>query len=391
MSRLPQLLPDDLGIDDLYECAPVGYLTTNLDGRIRSANRTLLDWTGFSVEQLIGQKWSEILLTPAGRVLVDTHVEPLVRLQQAARGISLECVCSDGRRIGILLYVLAKHPSRGEPFLWLTFVEATDRHQYERRLLEAKRQAEEASESLREMTADLEMRVRQRTAALQSANENLDAFSYAVSHDLRSPLRVMAGFIAALREDHGIHLGKEALGHLARIDQSLSQMSSLIEGLLDLSRATRSPLEMQIVDLTKVATTILEELARGEPERSVNWNVQPDLRVCADPRMLSSVLRNLLGNAWKYTAKTPNASIRVYAKSDSGRDLVHVEDNGSGFDSAAAKSLFRPFARFHAAHEFPGTGIGLSIVQRILERHGGSIDVTSAPGAGATFRFWLPP
>jgi PAS domain S-box-containing protein len=390
MSPVSVPLPADLDIDDLYDCAPVGYLTTELDGTVRSVNRRLLEWTGFSAEQLIGRKWSEMLLTHAGRVLADTHIEPLLRLQQAARGISLECLCADGRRIGILLYVLAKRPAHGEPFLWMTLVEATDRQNYERRLLEAKRQAEEASESLREMTADLELRVQQRTAALQTANEQLDAFSYAVSHDLRAPLRVMAGLVAALREDYANQLGPEALGLLARTGQSASQMSNLIDGLLDLSHATRSPLELQIVDLTQAATAILEDLSRAEPGRSVDWSVQPALQVRADPRMLNSVLHNLLGNAWKYTAKTANATIRVYTKSELGRNIVHIEDNGSGFDASAAKSVFRPFARFHAAHEFPGTGIGLSIVQRILERHGGSIDVASAPGRGATFRFWLP-
>ncbi len=247
----------------------------------------------------------------------------------------------------------------------------------------------QAEEEIRRLNADLERRVDERTAELRAANEELDSFAYAVSHDLRAPLRALSGFSQALIEDHGERLEGEAGVYLNQIILASRRMGELIDGLLALSRSTRGELRQDRVDLSALAERILAELARVEPERCVAWQVEPGLAARCDARMIEAVMRNLLGNAWKYTARKAQSSIRVYPEWKGAERFICVADNGDGFDMAHAKKLFQPFQRLHRQDEFPGIGIGLATAQRIVHRHGGVMRAEAKPGEGAKFRFTL--
>ena len=255
-----------------------------------------------------------------------------------------------------------------------------------------------AEQEILRLNADLEQRVELRTAELASANHELDAFAYAVSHDLRAPLRAMSGFSFALVEDHGAELSEGAKDYIDEIVRATRKMGELIEGLLQLSRSVRGELKRNDVDLSCLAQMIVTELAAQEPERSVDVRIQTGIQVQGDERTLEIAMRNLLGNAWKYTGRKDMASISVsetdypegWQGSGQGERWISVADNGAGFDEAYAKRLFQPFQRLHRQDEFPGLGIGLATVSRIIHRHGGEICAHSRPGEGARFSFYIP-
>lgn len=247
-----------------------------------------------------------------------------------------------------------------------------------------------AEAALRDLNATLEERVAARTAELTAANQELDSFAYAVSHDLRAPLRAMSGFSHALQEDHGATLPGDAIGYLGEIIAASRRMSDLIDGLLTLSRTTRGELQLSRVDISALARQHLAQLAAADPGRKVLVEVESGLSVQGDERMLSSVLNNLLDNAWKYTGATPQPKIRAHACGVDGRPGFCVSDNGAGFDMAHSERLFKAFQRLHRQDEFPGIGIGLATVQRIVHRHGGQISARGVPGQGATFSVVFP-
>lgn len=225
--------------------------------------------------------------------------------------------------------------------------------------------------------------------ALRVANKELDDFAYAVSHDLRAPLRALAGFSQALEQDYGDRLDATAKSYIGHIGAAGTHMAALVEGLLVLSRSSRGEIKRAPVDLTAMAERLRTELQHADAQRQVAWEIEAGLMASGDERMLESVMRNLLDNAWKYTSATVHATIRV---SSATRDAVHlfcVADNGAGFDMAHAGQLFMPFRRLHRQDEFPGIGIGLATVQRIIVRHGGYIEAEARPGQGATFSFSL--
>lgn len=246
-----------------------------------------------------------------------------------------------------------------------------------------------AEATLREMNATLEARVSERTAELSAANRELETFAYAVSHDLRAPLRALSGYSQALQEDFGDTLPGQARVYLDRIHQSAARMGQLIEGILALSRSSRGELRHDRVDLSALARQRLAQLAE-ESGRQVRTAVEDGLVVGGDERMLASVMTNLLDNAWKYTGAAADPQIRVHAGEVNGRRGVCVSDNGAGFDMAHAERLFQPFQRLHREDQFPGIGIGLATVQRIVNRHGGEIAAVAAPGEGASFCIALP-
>lgn len=228
-------------------------------------------------------------------------------------------------------------------------------------------------------------------AALRLSNQELEAFSYSVSHDLRSPLNTVDGFSRLLAKQLGGAASDRALHYLSRIHAGVAQMGQLIEDLLLLSQMTRAQLRSEALDLTEKADRSLAEWRLRQPERQVSVSVQPDLRAVGDGRLVWVALENLLANAWKFTAQQERAEISVGQCLDAaGQPVFFVRDNGAGFDMAYADKLFLPFQRLHAASEFPGTGIGLAIVSRVIERHGGRLWAESAPGCGATFFFTLP-
>ncbi|HTW94898.1 MAG TPA: ATP-binding protein, partial [Tepidisphaeraceae bacterium] len=234
----------------------------------------------------------------------------------------------------------------------------------------------------------LEQRVRERTAELQVANRELEAFSYSVSHDLRAPLRAIMGFSQLLSEDCGKLLDENGKQLLGWIDAATTRMDELIDSLLALSRVTRMALKRQSVDLRPMVEQIIAPLRRDNPQRQVEFIIGDDLMAEGDAALLRIVMENLLSNAWKYTSKRQAARIEI-GKTPGSPDRFFVRDNGAGFEMAYAQRLFSPFQRMHTAEEFSGTGVGLATVQRAIHRHGGRIWAEAAPEAGATFYFTL--
>ena len=238
--------------------------------------------------------------------------------------------------------------------------------------------------------AELERRVAERTAELQRVNAELEAFTRTAAHDLRSPLNAQAGYSHLLRQRHADVLDQDGLRMLGQIEQSARQMSALITDLMGLSRVSTVPLAMQPVDLGALAREVMQELRQQAPERPLHFDAPAALWASGDPGLLRALLANLLGNAWKFTSRMPEAQVRLSGEVVDGQLAVQVRDNGAGFDAAHAEHLFEPFRRFHASSEFAGTGVGLATCRRIVERHGGRISVESEPGQGALFRFTLP-
>lgn len=237
------------------------------------------------------------------------------------------------------------------------------------------------------LNVGLEQRVRLRTEELAAANAELEAFAYAVSHDLRAPLRAMMGFSQALVEDCNDQLDDVARDYVDEIIGASRSMGALIDGLLTLSRSTQGIVQRDDVDISALARHIARDLARVEPERRTEWQIEDGMTTQGDARMILTALQNLLSNAWKYTANTASPLIRVYSsKADDGTRFF-VSDNGAGFDMDHADRLFKPFQRLHRQDEFSGIGIGLATVQRVVRRHGGVIEAMAEPGLGATFSF----
>jgi light-regulated signal transduction histidine kinase (bacteriophytochrome) len=225
---------------------------------------------------------------------------------------------------------------------------------------------------------------------LEAANRELETFSYSVSHDLRAPLRGIDGFSQALLEDYGNSLDAQVQDYLQRIRGATKRMADLIEALLELSRVTRAELQREPLDLSLMGETITEELRRRDPGRAAELVIAPLLSAEGDVRLLRIVMVNLLANAWKFTAKQPQARIEFGAQPlQDGSRAFFVRDNGAGFDMTYADKLFGAFQRLHSVSEFPGTGIGLATVQRIIRRHGGRVWAEGEVGRGATFYFTL--
>jgi hypothetical protein len=247
-----------------------------------------------------------------------------------------------------------------------------------------------AAADVQRLNETLEEQVRSRTAELEAANAELEAFSYSVSHDLRAPLRAMAGFSEILRAEHAAALPPDAIALLERSEAAARRMGQLIENLLGLARVSRQDMHKAHVDLSALAAEITAELAEASPARKLEVRVAPGLSAHADPALIRVALQNLLANAWKYTAKSAQPRVEFGAEVSGDERVFYVRDNGTGFDMQYAGQIFRPFERLHDDHEYEGTGIGLATVDRIIRRHGGRVWAEAAPDRGATFRFTLP-
>ena len=240
----------------------------------------------------------------------------------------------------------------------------------------------------REMAEEIAVRKRAEEA-LNATNKELEAFSYSVSHDLRAPLRSIDGFSLALLEDCSEQLDAEGKSHLRRIRAATRRMGLLIDELLKLARISRGEMQWEPVDLSAMAKAVLAELREADPQRRVECVVPDGIAAYGDSRSLRVALENLLGNAWKFTSKKEHARIEFGVSQENGNPVYFVRDDGAGFDAAYAGKLFGVFQRLHSEAEFPGVGVGLAIVQRVVLRHGGRISAEGATGKGATFSFTL--
>lgn len=239
--------------------------------------------------------------------------------------------------------------------------------------------------------SEFERELAVRAAEVVAANREFEKFIDVAAHDLRAPLRILSGFANALEDEtHGM-LNEDAASFMKEIRTSSARMEGIIDGLLMLARSTRAEMSCESLDLTTLAELVCFELRHSGSARDVTWQIAPDLNAWGDVRLMMTVLRALIGNAWKFTGRTTGASIRFYPEVRDGRTWFCVSDNGAGFDMAHAERLFKPFTRLHRQDEFPGHGMGLATAEVIVRRHGGGIEAEATPGVGATIRFWLGP
>jgi signal transduction histidine kinase len=317
----------------------------------------------------------------AGKLLFDTFRGDLSILT-AEIDVSLRAATDQANRTATIVYAVVATTAAASLALFLLLG---------LRLGRAEDQARRTGEALRESQNLLEQRVVERTAELKAANEELETFSYSVSHDLRAPLRGIDGYSLALLEDYAADLPPTAQGYLNRLRLSAQRLGRLIDDMLELSRVNRQPLDLRRVDLTAVAESVVDELRTADPARSAIVTIEDHVTGWGDPGLVRRVLQNLLGNAWKYTSTRETAHIDFGVTSSRGAPAFFVKDDGVGFDMAYASKLFSPFQRLHREDEFPGTGVGLATVQRIIGRHGREAWIESILGGGTSVFFTLPP
>jgi PAS domain S-box-containing protein len=332
-------------------------------------------YTGQSEEEYRGTGW-HMAFHPEDRPVFERLWNRAAHARQALDCEARLLHALSGRHRLVSLRALPVLDSNGDVHEWVgTVTDIDDRRR--------------AEDEIHRLNAGLEKRVQERTAQLVEANRELEAFSFSVSHDLRAPLRAIDGFSEALLEDFGARVDEEMREFITRIRGATLRMGQLIEDLLNLARISRTELQTQAVDLSAMAHQIVRALSHDEPQRRVECTVREGVLVQGDARLLRVALENLLGNAWKFTARADQPRIEFGMMREGERTVLFVRDNGAGFDMAHVGKLFGPFQRLHAAIDFPGTGIGLATVQRIIQRHRGRIWADAAPGAGATFYFTL--
>ncbi len=344
------------------------------DGTLLMANQGFVTLLGLDCKPI------ELVGRPLRDLLVYTETEGSVRRAIEAGGEIHGFEYHFRTRAGEDRWVLHDSFLTVEPVTGEKIVEAIAKD------ITARKKAELAHQTL---AAELERRVRQRTAELEAANQELESFAFSVSHDLRSPLLGIEGLCRVLLEEHGGGLGEEGREILERIRGGSRKLASLVDELLSLSRITRCEMRHTRVELSAMARDIADELRRSEPGRNVAVTIQPDLEGEGDESLLRNVLYNLLANAFKFTRTRETALIEFGASGGGAGTTYYVKDNGVGFDPEQAGKLFVPFQRLHRAPEFPGNGIGLVSCRRALARHGGRIWAEAWPGMGACFSFTL--
>jgi len=344
-----------------------------LDGSIRYWNVGAQRMFGYTREQAMGQTF-ESLMGPGAGLRAPATAELLAAGEWTGE---LDCVDAAGRLIVVERRCVVMRSAEGES----SGILAIDNDVTERR---------RAEKEIVLLNNVLEQRIRKRTSELEESNEDLRDFAYSLAHDLRAPLASIDGFSAQLEARLAHQLDDKGRHYLRRVRAGVKLMADLTDALLALADLSNTQLLHQDVDLSSIARGIIERLHEQEPHRQVTVVIEDTLRAPGDIRLLTDVMENLLGNAWKFTSKTRRADIAFGGQSwPNGSYLYHVKDNGAGFDPAYGYKLFGPFQRLHTADEFEGTGIGLAMVRKIVSRHGGRVWAESSPGEGASFFFTL--
>jgi PAS domain S-box-containing protein len=368
---------------DLYENAPCGYHSLDDAGVFTAVNATELRWLGYEADELIGRMRFDDLVSPESRTRLQEEIPdeqawharfPSFKSDATIPDIEFELIRKDGSRFPVLMRAtLERGPEGTFVSSRATVFDVTSRREADNRI------------------AELNLELQRHTLELEASNKELEAFCYSVSHDLRSPLRTIDGFGQALAEDYEETLGEDGKHLLSRIRAATQRMGQLIDDLLKLSRMTRVEFQRSEIDLSALAADVAGELRSGDAGSAAEVVIAPGAKAEGDARLARVVLENLLGNAWKYSSRAEEPRIEFGFTERAGERVFFVKDNGAGFDMTYAQKLFGVFQRLHSVNEFPGTGVGLAIVQRVVHRHGGRVWAEAEVGKGATFYFTLAP
>lgn len=374
----------------MLETTPMLMLLVDSDRRVLKSNKAAAQFAGRPLGEMVGLRSGVALrcfhsmddprgcgVGPACQTcLTRLTVEDTINTGNSHHQVECQLPFARGletEEVTFLLYTFPLHLSQPSPKRTMVCIQD----------ITALKKSED---EVRYLNEDL----RRRAAELEAANKDLESFSYSVSHDLRSPLRSMEGFSQALLEDYTDKLDAQGKDYLRRVQKSSQFMAELIDDILELSRVTRSDMQWQPVNLSEIAQSINTELLNAQPQRTVACKITPGLTALGDQNLLRVMLRNLLDNAWKFTTKTPRARIEFGTMEyNNNKKTYFVRDNGAGFDMAYVGKLRTAFQRLHTVDEFPGSGIGLATVQRIVRRHGGQVWAEGEPGKGATLYFTL--
>jgi PAS domain S-box-containing protein len=354
----------------------LGMAIVDLEGRWVEVNPALERMFGYQAADLVGRATAE-LAHPEDLDAVRTAMERVLKGETPALDAQHRYLHSNGAIVWAQANVAVMHDDAGQPNYLIVHL----------RDISGQRDAEQALQALNQT---LQARVDEGAAELQAMSHQQEAFAYGISHDLRAPLRAIDSFAALLDSKARASLDDAGRDYLARIRGAAARMGELIDALLDLSRANRTEMKSEPVDLSLLAEWTGAELQDAEPARAADITVAPGLIVAGDERQLKLMLTQLLDNAWKFSRHRDRVRIEVRGERDGDRMQVSIRDHGAGFDMQYANKLFEPFQRLHGPDEGGGNGIGLAIAQRIVERHGGRIRAESEPGLGSTFHLDLP-
>lgn len=357
--------------EDLFDHAPCGYHSVDAEGRIVRMNRTWLDWLGYAREEVVGRKFHYELMTPESAAQFRVKWFPLFLRQGWLKEVEFEYVRKDGSTFPGSLQTTA-------------IVDAAGGYVTSRTVVVDMSERKAANDRVQGLNAEL----RRQAAQLEAANKELESFSYSVSHDLRAPLRAVDGYALMLEEDYAAKLDDEGRRLLGVIRAEAARMGQLIDDLLAFSRTGRQALQMDVVDMAMLARETAAQAAGEYPHAAVEIGELPPAK--GDRALLKQAWLNLIGNALKYSARRAQPRVEVGGRATGEEVEYWVRDNGAGFDPRYAGKLFGVFQRLHSAEEFPGTGVGLAIVQRVVSRHGGRVRAEGAPDGGACFTFTLP-